>query len=306
VKAEVAMEDTEPGWLICSVRASVIASHALSWICSMRLSWHLCRLPSRSRLRLLPRQLLGYAIADCIYHGCQLVSKVMVPIYPDMCKGDSNWMWLFVLQYFGNNASLLFEICIALLFLFQSLQCRKLLLLFRKSSVVVFTLSGILSVLERAMFSVRYEASTFRCSPWRGRSAPRDLFFICLTSMALFLCTVTLVLCVARRRRSPNLVHQRSVMRAIAYMLNVLITEVPTLVVVAMPSLAFTKFDDFAMVCRGLNGTLNAVTFFRQSRYASQSIHDVPPVRDVESFSVQFTQEVNVSIDARRCETQRP
>lgn len=184
--------------------------------------------------------------------------------------------------HFGTDASLLFEICLALLFLLQSFRCTKAISMLKYSPVVVLAVSATLSLLEPSRFQ------------WNGvscQSSDANVIFVTLTLSCFSLCLVSLGLGAIRStcNQEPDIVKKRAQLRVMAYVLNGVITEVLLVLSMRVSSPHFPLWI-FGACCQACNGMLNAITFFRQSRYSHKSVfqHQVDLVRAKESFAVKF------------------
>jgi hypothetical protein len=81
-----------------------------------------------------------------------------------------------------------------------------------------------------------------------------------------------------RSKTSADVVEKRAVLQAGVYAINVLATQVPTVTVLMLWMIGGIQFSALTLCADcllSLKGLANACTFFWQSRYSSQTIHDV-------------------------------
>jgi hypothetical protein len=124
-------------------------------------------------------------------------------------------------------------------------------------------------------------------------SSESNLSYESLITASFFISVVSLGLgaAVSRRGQAPDIVKQRTLHRIMVYVLNAVITELPLALSMALSLKSFgpgSDFRVFAMCCQSCNGAFNAATFFGQSRYAAESIHQIGHKPDKQSFVVKF------------------
>lgn len=244
----------------------------------------LVKLPAPCRSRSLPRQLLALAVADSVMHVCWVAHALKQALSFANCRSLE---WFMMFTHIGTDASLLFEICIALLFLLKSFGCPKAMAMLKYSPFVVLAASLVLSLQE----PIKYQWDGVACH-WTFH---RNVVFAVLTLACVFVSTISLALGAIRLRcsQAPDSVNKRALRRVMAYVLNAVITELPLALSMGLgASVGYigdgTPFHTFAYCCQACNGMLNTIMFFRQTRYASEGIRQVALMRDKDSFAVMF------------------
>jgi hypothetical protein len=222
------------------------------------------------------------AVSDSGFHVTHAAYWMLQTFANIHCIG---WEWLVLFVCIGTYASLLFEICLALLFLLQSFRCTKAISTLKYSPLVVLPVSAALALLEPS----RHERNGLACVGGSTSSPP----FVSLTvvSFCVSVTSLTLGAIVSIRTQTPDIVKKRALQRVMAYVFNAVVTEWPlALFFIALNTSMGYPFWIFALCCQACNGILNAVVFFGQSRYASESIHQVDHQADKQSFAVTFAE----------------
>lgn len=261
-----------------STQANVLSALACIW-----LLLRLRLLPVTVRGRLFPQQVKALGLSNALFATTECISFFMKAY--DLSPEQDPVLRLFV--GLGFNTALLVELSIAIGFLLQCRRWRRSLRALRSCLWMVWVLGALPAILEVG-------------NPGATRLplvVHESLLGVCCGCSLVAYCAV---LCHARALNDT--VKSRCWHRASVYLLNTMITQVPALVVATLDdSMRTWWMVELSGALQGLNGAINALTYFLQSRYSGLGIQELSAKdRDV-SFVVQFGDTTVEDTDENAC-----
>lgn len=259
---DTAESDVHYAGLIPTLTANLLSILGCLWLL-VRVQ----RMSSITRRRLFPRQVRMLAASDLVFH----LSSAFVDIVG--FSGNSNIKLCYLsenLIRFGTNSSCLYELHLAVSFLLQSAgwprtaQCMIALLL------PVWPVAALLTVVEWFSAHIVQDASQW-CD-----AKSTDYVFVILLAFVFVVCLASYVAAVVVARSWGQAAARRCWWRAAMYPLNFMLTQAPKLLVhmifFRMASNQRRAATDPLIIIsdtmQNLNGFVNTLTYWLQSRYA--------------------------------------
>lgn len=232
-------------------------------------AWLLCalrRLPAAQRQRLFPRQVMVLAASDV----CLVIAGSDIFLEPFKI---SNTVWGLA-RCWSYNATLLAEFHIVLGFAAQIFGAQEASRRLSRCAWLPWLLAAVIAGIEHALFL------------WWGLASSCIACFCFLVSLIIF----AAVLC--RARASNAAVARRSLRRAAGYTANFLITFAPLVCATFLNNSGRLSGDgvffDVALALYRLNGFVNVVTYFAQSRYSRSALPTHRDEHEPQSLVVRF------------------
>mmetsp|Transcript_62797 Transcript_62797/g.144623 ORF Transcript_62797/g.144623 Transcript_62797/m.144623 type:complete len:396 (+) Transcript_62797:78-1265(+) len=248
-----------------AIAASVVAN-SLSLCACIWLDRKIGSMPEAVRQRLFPRQMRNLARADMLISATLLVFSVVnnPAIHLDQTAGLV-LCWIFgPTMYFGRVLSACCEVQIALGIAIVWYRRLDLVPMMIRTSWVMPVASAALTVV--AYYFYPYTGYTKqRCYMAKVHS---DIITAAWMSLANGLTVVLYCATLVKAFNAPSSARNGVLLTTMLYPINFIWTSFPLLLVEFDLRLGNTDFFDVALVAEGLNGLLNVLTYFVQSRYA--------------------------------------
>lgn len=273
---------------------TMIVCNTVSILACARMLVYFARLPRNLRCRTTPRSMWLLGMSDILLHCALVVGNILGERSPYSLKSILDWCLLAARCF-----SAWMELAICASFLLRS---------FRKAHCMRAWLPlGACICTAIAIFVEFAIGQTDGPIPPSERTKRFSLeaivvagFCMMITSLLSCLC---LIVAVCRLKNCGDVIVMRSLHQAMAFAANVILTEAPFCVWVALNLHAINAqraqdmeqlvphpvFFLFADLCYSLSGSLNSATIFWQSRYASQSIDQIARSSTIiHSFHVRW------------------
>mmetsp|Transcript_63047 Transcript_63047/g.168960 ORF Transcript_63047/g.168960 Transcript_63047/m.168960 type:complete len:394 (-) Transcript_63047:237-1418(-) len=248
-----------------AIAASLVAN-SLSLGACIWLDRKIGSMPEAVRQRLFPRQMRNLARADMLISGTLLIFSVVnspaVRLQPTfglvLC-------WIFgPTMYFGRILSACCEVQIALGVAVVWYRRPDLVPLLSRTTWAMVPASAAFTIIAYIVYPYR----GYRDERCEMKVAPSDIVTAAWMSLATGLTIVLYAATLVKACNAPPAARNGVLLTTMLYPINFIWTSFPLLLVEIHLRLGNSEFFDVALVAEGLNGLLNVLTYFVQSRYA--------------------------------------